>query len=102
MLVIQSQNLNFTEPGVQEYTFEFSNTVRDYGVALQGFDLNYGEDDHEVQALGAEILDVELDQEGTKLKVEVKLTLHDHDKAVGGGHEGQGQIDIVAFADVKA
>ena len=102
MLAIQSHNFYFTEPGIQDHTFTFSSRIKDYGAALQGFDLNYGEDDHEVQALGAEITNVELRNEETELYVEVKLTLHDHDKAIGGGHKGQGQIDIVAFADVKS
>ncbi|MBY0293163.1 MAG: hypothetical protein K2W92_07750 [Alphaproteobacteria bacterium] len=102
MLAIQSHTFYFTEPGVQDHTFAFSSRIEDYGAALQGFDLNYGtKDDHEVQALGAEIIRVELRSEETELFVQVELTLHD-DEGVFGGNKGQGQIDIVAFADVKS
>ena len=98
MLAIQSQSLYFETPGSAQHTFAFNNTVESYGAALQGFDLNYGTGkDHEIESLGAEITNVSLSGDKTAVTVEVKLTINDH-----SDHVGQGQIDVVAFADVKS
>ena len=98
MLSIQSQSFYFETHGTAQHTFEFSNTVESYGAALQGFDLNFGTDkDREIESLGAEITNVSLSGDKTAVTVEVKLTLNDHND-----HVGQGQIDVVVFADLKS
>lgn len=98
MLAIQSQSLYFDVPGTSSYIFEFNNTVEDYGAALQGFDLNFGEEkDREIESLGAEITNVSLSGDKTAVTVEVKLTLNDKKHNVG-----KGQVDVVVFADLKA
>ncbi len=97
MLAIQSQTFNFTEPGISQYTFNFNNTIKDYGAALQGFNLNFGVGhDHEIQSLGAEITNASLNTDQTEVTVEVQLTLNDNSKNLG-----KGEIDIVVFADLK-
>lgn len=98
MLAIQSGTRYFETPGSGELTFEFNNIVENYGAALQGFDLNYGTGkDREIESLGAEITNVKLSGDKTAVIVEVKLTINDH-----SDHVGKGQIDVVAFADVKS
>lgn len=95
-LTIRSSLISFDVPGTKEVSFDFRNTIKDYGASLKGFNMEFaGGEDRNVQSLGAEIIDTYLNEDRTVLSVKVKLTLNDD-----SGHYGTGDIDVVAFADI--
>lgn len=101
MLAVQTHTFYFSAPGILSQTFSFTNTIQDFGAALQGFELTYGEDDHEIQTAGAEITNVSLSTDQTQVTVEATLTLHDHDSVGETENVGKGLIDVIVLVDLK-
>lgn len=101
MLAVQTRTFYFDAPGSLSQTFSFTNTIQDFGAALQGFELTYGEDDHEIQTAQSSITNVSLSTDQTQVTVEATLRLNDNDGAAESTSIGKGLIDVVVFADLK-
>lgn len=96
MLAIQSQTFYMPSSGIHSQTFSFTNTVKDFGVAMQGFEVSYGQESHNVKEIVAGITNAYLSTDQTQVTVEASLFLNDN-----SSNSGQGLIDIVVFADLK-
>ncbi len=102
MLSFQSQSFTFTPADgatpKKTQTFSFDNTIRNYGAALQGFEFKFGadEDDNNIETMTADITNISLNNNKTEVTVEVEFTFKDH-----RDHIGEGQVDVVVFADLE-
>lgn len=101
MLSFKSQSFYFKpEDGAtakQSQSFPFDNTIGNYGAALQGFEFEFDTgNDNNIETMTADITNISLNDDKTEVIVEVEFAFKDHQD-----HLGQGQVDVVVFADLE-
>lgn len=94
-LKIISSSIGFNYPGKQTVEFNFQGEIRDFGVALKGFEMHYPNTDHNVENMGVEIMDTFINQDKTIVTAVVAFNFTDDE-----GHGGIADISLTAFADM--
>ncbi|MEM8963115.1 MAG: hypothetical protein AAGD38_16645 [Acidobacteriota bacterium] len=89
-----STTLTFNRPGVGTWRVNFAKPIISAGANIQGFDIGFAPDDHELRTLSIKVQNVEWS--GTEVIGEVVFLLQDD-----SDHEGKGTITVGVAAELE-